>query len=407
LQDGTVAQVQVPIIGAANRERFHGRVSLEVVTPHTTKAQAKTIEACRQVMETGPRMTKSSRKCGVREQPKEAQPQKNAEQARRMRRSLSNSTDMESEHTMKSRASKVNRGFAITTGAAVALLTLTVSPGAEERTNLTLVSAMQSECDQLAGSPFDELRNNSFAPVNIAQIDSKAVDACRVAFEATGNPRFAYQLGRALNNSDQPDQAMGAYNVAAEAAYPAAQVNFGMLMGRLGDEQAEFRLYNEAAQGGSRLAAYNLGVAYRDGLGTQKDVNKALEWFEKAAAQGDDTAAFNIAAIYDEGTLVPADDQTAIAWYDLAAQRGNTDAMINLGLMYESGEGIEANAQKAAEMYAMAAQRGDTFGAYKFMEFQELGVIPAPSQTAEADGMNTLVLKQGDVETPARTTNEI
>ena len=308
---------------------------------------------------------------------------------------------------MKSRTSKVNRGFAITTGAAVALLTLTVSPGAEERTTLTSVSAMQSECDQLAGSPFDELRNGTFSPVEISKIDAKAVDACRVAFEATGNPRFAYQLGRALNNSDRPDQAMGAYSAAAEADYPAAKVNFGMLMGRLGDQQEEFRLYSEAAQGGNRLAAYNLGVAYRDGLGTQADVNKALEWFEKAAAQGDDTAAFNIAAIYDEGTLVPADDQTAIAWYDLAAQRGNTDAMINLGLMFESGEGIEANAEKAAEMYAMAAQKGDTFGAYKFMEFQELGVVPAPSQTAEAEGLNTLVLKQGDMETPASTANEI
>jgi uncharacterized protein len=308
---------------------------------------------------------------------------------------------------MKSRISKVNRGFAITTGAAAALFALTVAPGAQERTSLTLASTLQTECDRLAGSPYDQQRNAEFAPVNIAEIGGQAVEACRMAFEATGNPRFAYQLGRALNSTDEPDQAMSAYNTAVMDGYPAAMVNFGMLMGRLGDETAEFNLYKQAATNGNVLAAYNLGVAYRDGLGTQQDVNLALEWFKKAAAEGDDTAAFNIGAIYDEGQLVEADDQTAIAWYDLAAQRGNTDAMINLGIMYETGEGIPANAQKAAEMYLQAAANGDMFGAYKYMQFRDLGVVPGPSDDTTAEGVNTLVLKQGDVEKPANTGSEI
>ncbi len=299
---------------------------------------------------------------------------------------------------MKSQGSKARKGFAVAAGAAVALCGLTISPSAQERESLQLVAAMQSECDQLAGSPYDERRNASFAPVDISSIDGRAVDACRMAYEATGNPRFAYQLGRALNNSTEPEEAMGAYNAASEAGYPAAQVNFGMLMGRLGDDDAQFRLYSKAAQSGNRLAAYNLGVAYRDGLGTKADVKKALDWFGKAAAEGDDTAAFNIGAIYDEGHLVQQDDQTAIAWYDLAAQRGNTDAMINLGLMYEAGEGIAANTAKAADMFKKAAENGDVFGAYKFLELQDMGVVPAPSQEAGDDELNTLVLKPGDVE---------
>lgn len=299
---------------------------------------------------------------------------------------------------MKSRASKVNRGLAIATGTAVTLCALAASPGAEERADLQLVAAMQTECDRLAGSPYDQQRNSQFAPVGIDDIDVSAVNACRTAFEATGNPRFAYQLGRALNKTQQADQAMSAYNAAVQAGYPAAKVNFGMLMGRLGDEQSEFRLYQEAALGGNVLAKYNLGVAYRDGLGTQPDVRKALEWFEKAAADGDDTAAFNIGSIYDEGQLLPQDDQTAIAWYDLAAQRGNTDAMINLGLMYEAGEGIEANVAKAADMYRRAAENGDVFGAYKFLQMQELGVVPAPTDPSMPEDGNSLVLKPGDVE---------
>lgn len=307
---------------------------------------------------------------------------------------------------MKSRAPKVNRGFAVTTGAAVAFLALTVAPDAAERNNLVLAAAQQGDCDRLAGSPYDQQRNGDFAPVNIADIGNQAVEACRMAFDATGNPRFAYQLGRALNSVDEPDQAMSAYDTAVKDGYAAAMVNYGMLMGRLGDDKAEFSYYQQAADSGNTLAAYNLGVAYRDGLGTQPDVNKALQWFEKAAAKGDDTAAFNIGVIYDDGQLLEADDQTAIAWYDLAAQRGNKDAMINLGLMYENGEGIPANAEKAAEMYRQAAEKGDTFGAYKYMQFQELGVVPAPNQEG-IEGVNSLVLKQGDVETPASVGSEI
>lgn len=307
---------------------------------------------------------------------------------------------------MKSRTLKVNKGFAITTGAAVALLALTVSPDAAERNNLVLASVQQGDCDRLAGSPYDQQRKGDFAPVNIADIGNQAVQACRIAFDATGNPRFAYQLGRALNSIDQPDQAMSAYSTAVKDGYAAAMVNYGMLMGRLGDDKAEFAYYQQAADSGNTLAAYNLGVAYRDGLGTQPDVDKALQWFEKAAADGDDTAAFNIGAIYDEGQLVEADDQTAIAWYDLAAQRGNTDAMINLGIMYETGEGIAANAAKAADMYRQAAEKGDMFGASKYMQMQELGVVPAPNQQG-VEGVSSLVLKQGDVEATAKIGSEI
>jgi len=308
---------------------------------------------------------------------------------------------------MKSRFSKVNRGFAFAAGTAAALCALTVAPGAKEQANLSLASVMQSDCDRLAGSPYDNQRNSAFAPVGIGEIDGAAVDSCRIAFQATGNPRFAYQLGRALNKAQEAEDAMTAYDVAVKADYPAAKVNFGMLMGRLGDDQAEFQLYTEAANSGNILAAYNLGVAYRDGLGTTPNADQALHWFEEAAAKGDDTAAFNIGAIYDEGQLVPEDNQTAIAWYDIAAQRGSSDAMINLGLMYESGEGIAANPIKAAGMYRQAAERGDIFGAYKFLQLQDSGVIPAPAKEELKEGVNTLVLKDGDMQPFDKTAHGI
>jgi len=299
---------------------------------------------------------------------------------------------------MVSRSNKVNRMMLLATGSAVALCMLTVSLSAEQRAKVEQTAAIQSDCDRMAGSAYDKDRNTTYAPVDIDNIDMQAVGVCRTAFEATGNPRFAFQLGRALNKAQEADQAMTAYEAAVNAGYSAAKVNFGMLMGRIGDVDAEFKLYSEAATSGNVLAQYNLGVAYRDGLGTTVDGQKALDWFEKAAVGGDDTAAFNIGTIYDEGKLVPEDNQTAIAWYDLAAQRGSTDAMINLGIMYETGEGITANPERAAEMFQAAAEKGDVFGAYKLAELKGHGITPsAPPQDQLAESVNMLVLKQGDV----------
>lgn len=304
---------------------------------------------------------------------------------------------------MKPRSSSFKNISLIIVGSAAALGALTLNLNAEQPPATALTVAMQEQCDRMAGSPYDLNRNQAYSPVNVEQIDTNAVNACTIAFKDTGNPRFAFQLGRALNKTEQADAAMAAYETAVKADYSAAKVNLGMLLGRIGDQAAEFRMYSQAAEAGNVLAAYNLGVAYRDGLGTEPDASKAVHWFEFAAAHGDDTAAFNLGALYDEGKMVAEDNQMAIAWYDLAAKRGNTDAMINLGLMYQSGEGIAANPEKAAELYAQAASMGDKFGAQKLAELQEAGISPQPSPevASTGKGFDMLVLGPGDVTPPS------
>lgn len=305
---------------------------------------------------------------------------------------------------MTSRSSQTKTFALVCEGTIFSLGALAVATNAGERVETVLVAPMQDQCDRMAGSPHDENRNRAYSPVGIGEIDPQAVAACSIAFKATSNPRYAFQLGRALNRTEQAGEAMGAYETAVNADYSAAKVNLGMLLGRLGDTGAEFTMYSQAAASGNVLAAYNLGVAYRDGLGTTQDAEKSLHWFEAAAAGGDDTAAFNIGAIYDEGEIVVEDNQMAIAWYDLAAKRGNRDAMINLALMFEGGEGIKANPLRAAELYAQAAAAGDTFGALKLHALAEQGISPMPEPTPDISslpqGLDLLVLGAGDVDLP-------
>lgn len=296
----------------------------------------------------------------------------------------------------------MRRTLAAGAGALAAACFLAASPGAEALQGRIGPAEMASQCDQMAGSPYDLQRNLSFPPVKMSIIPGEAVEACRVAFEATKNPRFSYQLGRALNRNAQANEAMTAYETAVDSNYPAAMVNVGMLLGRLGDQDAEFSLYTRAAQAGNTLASYNLGVAYRDGLGTKPNGEQAIHWFEKAAAAGDDTAAFNIGVIYDEGIIVPEDNETALLWYDVAARGGNADAMVNAGLMLESGEGVKADPAAAAEMYRQAALKGDAFAEQKYQAMQQAGVgsvqAPAPELSVSNEAVETLVLKAADIE---------
>jgi tetratricopeptide (TPR) repeat protein len=300
----------------------------------------------------------------------------------------------------------VRRTLAAGAGALAAACFLVASPGAEALQSRTSPNAMASQCDRMAGSPYDLQRNFAYPPVAMSNIPGEAVEACRIAFEATQNPRFSYQLGRALNRNAQAAEAMTAYEAAVDSNYAAAMVNVGMLLGRIGDQNAEFSLYTRAADGGNTLAMYNLGVAYRDGLGTTPNGEQAIRWFEKAATAGDDTAAFNIGVIYDEGIIVVEDNETALLWYQMAARGGNADAMVNAGLMLESGEGVKTDLPAAAEMYRQAAIKGDAFAEQKYQAMQQAGIgsvqapAPAPELSVSNEAVETLVLKSSDVELP-------
>lgn len=233
---------------------------------------------------------------------------------------------------------------------------------------------MEDRCDAAAGSQHDRTRNTAFAPVASEDIQiGPALSACREAYNAGGGARMAFQLARALERAGQDLAAMKLYAEAAALGHTVAMVNYGAMLGRRGDPAAEFNHYRKAAELGDLLGAYNLAVAYRDGIGTQIDGEAAARWFDKAAASGDETAAFNLGVLFDDGSLVAEDKARAAAFYRLAAEGGSVDAMINLGLMLESGEGISQDLTAAAGYFRQAAERGDSYGKLKFGLMQQSG----------------------------------
>ena len=234
--------------------------------------------------------------------------------------------------------------------------------------------SIEARCDSVAGSRYDTTRNTAFAPVALEDIEiGPALSACREAYKAGGSARMAFQLARALEHAGQDLEAMKLYAEAAALGHTVAMVNYGGMLGKRGDPAGEFSHYRKAAELGDLLGAYNLAVAYRDGIGTEVNGAEAARWFDKAAAAGDETAAFNLGVLFDDGSLVPEDNARAAAFYKLAAERGSVDAMINLGLMLESGEGIAQDLAAAAGYFGQAAERGDSYGKLKLGLMQQSG----------------------------------
>jgi TPR repeat protein len=146
-------------------------------------------------------------------------------------------------------------------------------------------------CDRLAGDPFDPHKGAPGVPFDNLDPE-KAVPACRAAVEAASDePRFSYQLGRALLHADKRHEAEALIRAAAEKRYPSAQQTLGYLyenaLGVAKDASQALLLYRQAAEGGYVRAFSDEGRLYWEGIGTEPDHAEALGWFKRGADQGD------------------------------------------------------------------------------------------------------------------------
>lgn len=82
---------------------------------------------------------------------------------------------------------------------------------------------------------------------------------------------------------------------------------------------------------------YTLGSRYYDGIGVDRNYEKAFEWFMKAAQAGSTAAMVRISSMYMEGKGVGKDRRKAALWAQKAAVGGNSKGMEMLGKVYING----------------------------------------------------------------------
>ena len=73
------------------------------------------------------------------------------------------------------------------------------------------------------------------------------------------------------------------------------------------------------AEQGYPLAECQVGYFYFDGLGVEKDLEKALYWTRRAAEHGDWDGQYNLAWFYENAVGVERDLEKAKHWYYQAA----------------------------------------------------------------------------------------
>lgn len=77
------------------------------------------------------------------------------------------------------------------------------------------------------------------------------------------------------------------------------------------------------AEQGYPLAECQIGYFYYEGLGVEKDLEKALYWTRRAAEHGDRDGQYNLAEFYEDAIGVERDIEQAKHWYRLAALQNN------------------------------------------------------------------------------------
>lgn len=86
------------------------------------------------------------------------------------------------------------------------------------------------------------------------------------------------------------------------------------------DEQIPSSPVLKAAENGSPVAQFSLGMAYIQGNGVSQNYEEAEKWFRKAAEQGNTSAQCMLGAIYATGLGVPKDYIQAYKWLSLSIE---------------------------------------------------------------------------------------
>jgi TPR repeat protein len=94
-------------------------------------------------------------------------------------------------------------------------------------------------------------------------------------------------------------------------------------------------------------AQHNLATMYLRGLGTSKNVQKAVQYFKMATERGYTKSELALAFLYYDGIGVASDRTKAFSLFKKVATKGVAIAQYNLGMMYMWGDGIENNNKKA------------------------------------------------------------
>lgn len=155
---------------------------------------------------------------------------------------------------------------------------------------------------------------------------------------------------------------------AAENGDSNAMNEIGVHYYQLEDYSQAKEWFLKAAELDNIYAIGNLGMLYQQGLGVEKDLNKAFECYQNAACRdfGLQWAANQLNSMginYQNGANgFPQDDSLTCKCYKAAAEGKDPNGMSNYGYCLQCGKGAEVNLWGAFQWYQKSASYNNIYG---------------------------------------------
>jgi tetratricopeptide (TPR) repeat protein len=222
-----------------------------------------------------------------------------------------------------------------------------------------------TDCDRLAGMPYDTGHAPSLAGVDPDKIDvAAAAVACNDAITLYPDvARFTFEAGRVAKARKDFAEARRLFEKAADAGYAMAMNNIGTLY-EGGDGVAKnyaeaVRWYSKAVAAGEPIAMVDLGWQYETGHGVSRDYGEAVRLYEAAARAGVPAGMNNLGLLYMYGKGVARDYDEARRLFEQGAAMGYAACMNGLGIIYDEGDGVRRDVKVARQWFEKAAALGN------------------------------------------------
>jgi tetratricopeptide (TPR) repeat protein len=222
-----------------------------------------------------------------------------------------------------------------------------------------------TDCDRLAGMPYDTGHAPDLAGVEVDRINVAAASAaCNDAIARYPEVvRFTFEAGRVATARKDYVEARRLYEQAAAAGYGMAMNNLGSVYEGNEGVPTNYveagRWYARGVAAGEPIAMVDLGWLYETGHGVVKDLAEARRLYELATKAGVPAGMGNLGLIYLYGKGVPRDYGEARHLFEQGAALGNAAAMNNLGVIYNEGDGVRRNVRAARQWFEKAAALGN------------------------------------------------
>ena len=149
------------------------------------------------------------------------------------------------------------------------------------------------------------------------------------------------------------------------------------------DNSLMLDMYKRTAKDNSIVAEYTLAMLMKEASPSDPNYGSAAEWFEMSADREHIPSQIELGYLLLNGIGIEKDTEKAFTLFEMAADAGNQIARNQLGRMYLDGLGTKNDVKKAKEMFRLASEHGNKDATQSLLELDKISQRDKPSNSDE------------------------